>query len=331
MEGTMKICIIGCGMISAYHAEAIKAVEGMELCGFYDAYTPAAEKKAAETNTVCFRTLEEIWESDVDAVTICTPSGTHGGLTIAALNAGKHAIVEKPLALTAEELDQILEAEKKTGKICAPISQHRCSEGVMEAKELLEKGTIGKPIGVNTTIRYHRDREYYSSSSWKGTIRMDGGVLMNQGIHAIDIMCFLNGYPDRVQGFCNTLFHNIEAEDTAAAVLYFPDGKLGTLIGTTAAASGSPWRMEIWGTEGSITLEEDVLTLVNDLPRKADTDTKVGGFDKPDGIPVTEHVKQLQNISDAVRGISKLDYSSQEAAETVRLILQITANRNIKV
>lgn len=328
MEQNIKVCIIGCGMISAYHAEAIQAVEGMELYGFYDAYTPAAEKKAAETGTVCFRTLEELWASDVDAVTICTPSGTHGDLTIAALNAGKHAIVEKPLALTAEELDAILEAEKKSSKVCAPISQHRYSEGVAEAKKLLEAGTIGKPIGVNTTIRYHRDPEYYSSSSWRGTIRMDGGVLMNQGIHAIDIMCFLNGYPAKAQGFCNTLFHNIEAEDTAASVLYFPDGKLGTLIGTTAAASGSPWRMEIWGTEGSMTLEEDVLTLVNDRPRKEDTDTKVGGFDKPDGIPVTEHIKQLQNISDAIRGISKLEYSSEEAADTVRLILAITANRN---
>lgn len=328
MEKSKKVCIIGCGMISNYHAEAIKAVSGMEVYGYYDAYAPAAEKKAAETNTICFHSLEEIWSSDVDAVTICTPSGTHGELAIAALNAGKHVIVEKPLALTVEELDGILEAEKRSGKICAPISQHRYSEGVAAAKKILDEGVLGKFIGVNTTIRYHRDREYYSSSNWKGTIRMDGGVLMNQGIHAIDVMCYLNGYPWKAQGGCGTLFHDIEAEDTAAAVLFFPNGALGTLIGTTAAASGSPWRMEIWGTDGSLTLEEDVLTLVNDVPQQNDADTKVGGFDKPDGIPVTEHIKQLQNISDAIHGVAKLEYSSEDAAKTAKLIIDITSSRN---
>lgn len=328
MEQNLKVCIIGCGMISNYHAEAIKAVDGMEVYGYYDAFVSAAEKKAAETNTVCFRTLEELWASEVDVVTICTPSGTHGTLAVAALQAGKHAIVEKPLALTTAELDDILEAERQSGRICAPISQHRYSKGAMEAKKLLEENRLGKLIAVNTTIRYHRDREYYSSSSWKGSIAMDGGVLMNQGIHAIDIMCYLNGYPEKAQGFCSTLFHEIEAEDTAAAVLRYSDGKLGTLVATTAAGSGSPWRMEIWGTEGSLTLEEDVLTLVNDVPQSADADLSVGGFDKPNGIPVTEHIKQLQNISDAIRGVAELEYTALDAARTAQLILDITAGRS---
>ena len=148
---------------------------------------------------------------------------------------------------------------------------------------------------------------------------------MNQGIHALDIMCLLNGWPNEVRGMCDTLHHRIEAEDTAAAVMRFPDGHLGTVIATTAAASGKPWRMEISGTEGSLTLEEDVLTLVNDVPQTAAS--RAGGFDRPDGIPVTEHVLQLKNISDALQHKAAISYTAEDAAKTVRLILRITEGR----
>ncbi len=324
MGESIRVCIIGCGMISAYHAKAIEAVDGMELLGFYDAFPDAAKKRAEETGTAFFETLEDVWNSEADAVTVCTPSGTHGKLCVDALRAGKHAIVEKPLALTEEDLQAIAEAERETGKVCAPISQHRCAGDVLRVKKLLEENALGALIGVNLSIRYHRDREYYSSSDWKGTIAMDGGLLMNQGIHAVDVMCYLNGCPDKVTGICRTIYHRIEAEDTAAAVFGFPDGKVGTLIATTAADSGIPWRMEIWGTEGNLTLEEDTLTVLNDRPL---AEAAAGGSSRPEGIPVTEHISQLQNISDALRGIAPLDYTSAMASDTVRVILRITEGR----
>ena len=325
MSTGSKVCIIGCGLIAEYHTEAIRQVDGLEVVGYYDADPARAERMASRTGTKAFRSLKEVWASEADAVSICTPSGTHGPLAVEALLAGKHAIVEKPLALTEAELDRILETERVSEKICAPISQHRFSQGVLAAKRILDEKRLGRIIGVNTTIRYHRDPEYYSSSPWKGTVAMDGGVLMNQGIHALDIMCLLNGWPNEVRGMCDTLHHRIEAEDTAAAVMRFPDGHLGTVIATTAAASGKPWRMEISGTEGSLTLEEDVLTLVNDVPQTAAS--RAGGFDRPDGIPVTEHVLQLKNISDALQHKAALSYTAEDAAKTVRLILRITEGR----
>ena len=326
MEKVSKVCIIGCGLIADYHTEAIRQVDGLEVIGYFDTNPARAEEMASKTNTKAFRSLEEIWVSETDSVSICTPSGTHGPLAVEAMLAGKHAIVEKPLALTGAELDRILEVQRVSGKICAPISQHRFSQGVLAAKRILDEKRIGRIIGVNTTIRYHRDPAYYSTSPWKGTVAMDGGVLMNQGIHALDIMCMLNGWPEQVQGMCGTLHHRIEAEDTAAAVMRFPDGHFGTVIATTAAASGKPWRMEICGTEGSLTLEEDVLTLVNDVPQTAAN--RAGGFDRPDGIPVTEHVLQLQNISDALQSKAPLSYTAEDAVKTVRLIIEITEGRS---
>ena len=321
-----KVCIIGCGLIADYHTEAIRQVDGLKVMGYYDTNIARAEEMAAKTGAKAFRSLEEVWASDADAVSICTPSGTHGPLAVAAMLAGKHAIVEKPLALTEVELNRILDVECTSGKVCAPVSQHRFSQGVLAAQRILGEKRLGRIIGVNTTIRYHRDPEYYSSSPWKGTVAMDGGVLMNQGIHAIDILCMLNGWPEQVRGMCDTLHHHIEAEDTAAAVLRFPYGHFGTVIATTAAASGKPWRMEFWGTEGSLTLEEDVLTLVNDVPQTAANQT--GGFDRPDGIPVTEHVLQLRNISDALQNKAALSYTAEDAAKTVKLILEITKERS---
>ena len=326
MDMKNKVCIIGCGLIADYHMEAIRQVDGLEVIGYFDTNSARADKMASRTSTKAFHSLEEIWASEVDAVSICTPSGTHGPLAVEAMLAGKHAIVEKPLALTGAELDRILETERASGRICAPISQHRFSKGVLAAKKILDGKRLGRIIGVNTTIRYHRDPEYYSTSPWKGTVAMDGGVLMNQGIHAIDIMCYLNGWPEQVQGMCGTLHHRIEAEDTAAAVMRFPDGHLGTVLATTAAASGKPWRMEICGTEGSLTLEEDVLTQVNDVPQTEAN--SAGGFDRPDGIPVTEHVLQLENISDALQSKAALSYTAEDAAKTVRLILKITEGRS---
>lgn len=325
MNDGNKVCIIGCGLIADYHTEAIRQVDGLEVIGYFDADPARAEKMALKTGTKAFRSLEEIWASETDAVSICTPSGTHGPLAVEAMRNGKHAIVEKPLALTEADLNEILEVEHVSGKICAPISQHRFSQGVLAAKRILDEKQLGRIIGVSTTIRYHRDPEYYSSSPWKGTVAMDGGVLMNQGIHALDVMCLLNGWPDQVQGMCGTLHHCIEAEDTAAAVMRFPDGHFGTVIATTAASSGKPWRMEIFGTEGSLTLEEDVLTLVNDVPQTEAN--RAGGFDRPDGIPVTEHVLQLKNISDALQSKAPLSYTAEDAAKTVRLILIITEGR----
>lgn len=325
MERESKVCIIGCGLIADYHTEAIQEVDGLEVIGYFDKNPVRAEEMATKTNTRAFGSLEEIWTSETDSVSICTPSGTHGSLAVEAMLAGKHAIVEKPLALTEAELNRILEIERVTGKICAPISQHRFSQGVLTAKQILNENRLGRIIGVNTIIRYHRDPAYYSSSPWKGTVSMDGGVLMNQGIHALDIMCYLNGWPEQVQGMCGTLHHRIEAEDTAAAVMRFPDGHFGTVIATTAAACGRPWRMEIFGTEGSLTLEEDILTLINDIPQT--TVNRTGGFDRPDGIPVTEHILQLKNISDALHNKAALSYTAEDAAKTVRLILEITEAR----
>ena len=314
--------LIGCGMISRFHVEAIRATEGIELIGVCDRNAELAHKLAVEEsgNIKVYSDTADVWTSDADVVIICTPSGTHANLVLSALRAKKHVIVEKPMAMTSEECAEILAAEAETGKICAPISQHRFAEDILYAKQLIDEGKIGQPIFASVSMQYHRDKEYYAASPWRGSVAMDGGVLMNQGIHGIDVLCFLMGYPKAALGICRTLHHKIEAEDTAVSALEFPNGALGFIGGSTATYPGKPRRTEVCGTLGSILMENDRLVYAIDAPYERKDAPTAGGHSNPAAIGVEGHTRQYRDIVAALHGEKELFYTSKDAAGTVGLI-----------
>ena len=254
-----NFALVGCGAIAGIHAAAIKEIEGAKLYGVFDSYRAGAEKFAAENGCAIFDSLEKLLaDRSVDIVNICTPSGLHAPIAVAAAKAGKHVIVEKPMAITKEQIDDIATAAKKNDVKIAVITQLRFTPAVRKLKEAIDGGRLGKLLFADFRMKYYRCPEYYSSSSWRGTKAMDGGgALMNQGIHGIDLMQYLMGRVKSVYADCRTLLHDIEAEDTANLLVEYDCGAIGVIQGTTAAAPGYPRTIEISGTKGTVILEED--------------------------------------------------------------------------
>lgn len=259
MKPIVRLAIIGCGMISRFHIDAIRQIKTAELAGVYDPRTEAAERVAAEQAVRAYRSLDELWnDRSVDAVCICTPSGTHGALAIDALRHGKHVLVEKPMALIREECRTIFDESRKNGLQAGVVSQLRFSPGVQLVKQAVEQGRLGRLVSTELNMKYYREESYFSASAWRGTKSMDGGgALMNQGIHGVDLLQYIAGMPVRVFGQSRTLVHDIEVEDTLHAMLMYENGALGSVIATTSVYPGFARRLTVCGEEGTIELEED--------------------------------------------------------------------------
>lgn len=319
-----KFGIIGCGMIANIHVSAIQKIESAEVYGVYDPVLERAQEFAAKCGCKVYVSIEEMMaDKELDIVNICTPSGTHADLAIVAAKAGKHVVVEKPLAISTEEAKSVVCVQKETGvKICV-ISQLRFSPGVQALRSAVQQGQLGKLIMGSLSMRYYRSEEYYQNGGWRGKWATDGGgALMNQGIHGLDILCYICGPVVSVRAFFKTLLHDIEVEDTLCAILEFQNGALGTLEASTAINPGSARRIEIGGTEGSVVLKEDMITEWNakvPAPNREDC-WKMDAANDPSAIDAAGHQLQFENLLLAIEGKEGLLVDAMEGYRMVELI-----------
>ncbi len=326
----IKFGIIGCGTIANWHADAINEIEGATLIGVTDVYEPARIAFAEKRGVKAYASAEEMLAvSELDAVCICTPSGLHAPLAIAAANAGKHALVEKPMALTHEEIADLIEAFDRNNVKLGVVSQLRFSKAVQALKKAVDSGALGKIVVADLSMKFFRSQEYYDKGGWRGTWKMDGGgALMNQGIHGIDILQYIMGPVKSVSGLARTLVRNIEVEDTAVAVLEFENGALGQIVGTTSIAPGSDRVLEICGSEGTIVLTEDSVTTWDcpnmEVPEGL-LDTKRMGSTAadPTNFSIAGHVRQLQDMVDAIREDRAPMITQHDGKKPVELILAV--------
>ena len=332
-----KVAIIGCGAIAKVHFDVVEALEHAEVTGVYDNIPERANAFAEEHGIAVFDTVDALLASDAEIVAVCTPSGLHADLAVACMKAGKHVVLEKPIALTEADCDRILESEKATGKICAPISQLRYYDDIRRAKEVLDAGLLGKPVLCDLYMKYHRSREYYASSSWRGTFAMDGGgALMNQGIHGIDVLHFLMGGITEVNGTVRTQVHDIEVEDTAVATVRFANGAIGVIEGTTSMHKGYPRKLEIHCEKGSMQIEENRIVAVelSDF-ELTEGDGKYDSSANPMNFSHMGHRRQYENFLAALEGKEPLFYSAADASQAVKTILAIyrssKENSNVKL
>lgn len=326
MGKTIRFAIYGCGMIANIHARALKKTPNVILVGAGDIKTEAAESFCEKYNIRLFETLEEILSSaEIDAVCICTPSGAHAELAKRALFAGKHVVLEKPMATSTADCDEIIEACRKTGKRLTVISQLRTAEGVRRAKEIVDSGVLGKPVLCDLYMKYWRDEEYFSGS-WKGTKKMDGGgALMNQGIHGIDLLQYIAGPIKEIKSITRTLVHDIEVEDTAVAVAEFESGAIGVIEAATSAYPGFDRRIEINASRGTLVLREDKIeTLIiegRDAVSAVLENSKTAS--DPAGVDIEGHINQLTNFVGTLNGEAELLVDEHEGKKAVEIIERI--------
>lgn len=325
MTKNVKFGILGCGMIASVHANAIKNIENATLVGVADNNLEIAQKFAQKHGIEYFGSFIEMLKM-VDAVCICTPSFLHADNAITALKQGKHVVVEKPMALSVEDADRVIEESKKANRFVTVISQLRFSNDVQRLKKVVEEGLLGKISLCTLTMKYYRSKEYFASSSWKGKLAYDGGgALMNQGIHGVDLMQYIMGGVKNTKGKIATLCHNIEVEDTAVAIVEFNNGALGTIVASTCATPGFDRKLEIHGDKGyAILTENNLEKLVID-----GKECEVGVFEKsntasdPTAVASLMHQQQIENLIHAINGEEEIFIDCNEGKKAVKIITDI--------
>ncbi|HZJ88775.1 MAG TPA: Gfo/Idh/MocA family oxidoreductase, partial [Sphaerochaeta sp.] len=259
----------------------------------------------------------------------------HMDPALKAIAAGKSVLIEKPMEITPERGQRIIDAAKNKGVIVSSIFQTRFHEPTRLIKTAVDKGRFGKIVMADAQVKWFRNQEYYDSGPWRGTWAVDGGgTLMNQSIHAIDLLGWFMGPVKSVYAFCDRLVHKrIEVEDTASALIRFENGAHGVIEGTTASWPGSAKRIEINGTKGTVVLEEESLkqwtfadeTEEDDQIRKKYISeiSFTGGALDPMGINQEGHTLQFKDFSDAILNDSEPYITAEDAMRSVSLICAI--------
>ncbi|HUU28947.1 MAG TPA: Gfo/Idh/MocA family oxidoreductase [archaeon] len=250
----LKFALIGCGRISRKHISALGEIKGAELAAVCDIIEERA-KRAAQTLGVPFYTdYHQMLEREkVDVVNILTPSGLHGKHALDIVRYGKHIVVEKPMALTLEQADKMIEACDRAGVKLFVVKQNRYNLAVQQLMKAIGQGRFGKMVLGTVRVRWCREQPYYDMDPWRGTWAMDGGVLTNQASHHIDLLEWCMGDVESVFAKTATRLVDIEVEDTGVAILRFTSGALGIIEATTATRprdlEGS---ISILGERGSV-------------------------------------------------------------------------------
>jgi predicted dehydrogenase len=258
----IKIGIIGTGAIAGIHAASIKAIGNAELVAVCSSSPDRAQEAESRFGVKGYSDIPAfLAHPDLDVVCICTASGRHLEPALAAAKAGKHLIIEKPIEVTLERADQLINACQTQGVKLAVIFQNRFSSDYKKLKLAVDAGLFGRLLMGNAYVNWFRNEEYYSKSDWKGTLEIDGGgAFINQGIHTIDLLLDLMGEVSEVFGKVQTTYHQIEGEDLGAALVTFKSGAIGNITSATALYPGLPERIEIFGSEGSAILEGGKIT-----------------------------------------------------------------------
>jgi predicted dehydrogenase len=328
--------IVGAGVISRFHAKAIAAIGNADLVGVYSINKNKSDLFASSYNCVAYETLEDMLENpSINIICICTPSGLHLDPALKCIEAGKHCLIEKPLEITIEKCDKIIEASQKAGVKTGVIFPSRFYEVNQQLKKSLEVNRFGNLVLGNAYVKWSRSAEYYKSAKWRGTWQYDGGgALMNQGIHSVDLLQWFMGPVESVQAIITNVRHkDIEVEDTVVAILKFANGALGTIECSTAVFPGSFKRIEILGTGGTAVIEENDLLkwqFENEVPadevirnKFAGGNTSQGGASDPAAISFYGHQKQIEDMMHAIEFDEQPLINGVEGRKSVAIVRAI--------
>ena len=342
-----RIALVGAGVIGRHHARVIAQLpDRLELAAVVDVVTDRAEQIVAEFGGKPFASLTDaLVGTGVDVVVIATPTGLHGPLAIEALRAGKDVIIEKPAEITTARTDEIIAAQRASGRLVAVISQHRFDPSTEVAVAAIANGELGRLTSGIASIDWWRGQTYYDSGDWRGTWELDGGgALMNQGVHPVDLLVATMGRPVEVFAYTGTLAHErIEVEDVAVGVVRFESGALGVLHATTAAYPGMSARLQVHGDRGSVVIDNDELSFIHRTPARtsaaeraygeADTainqvadfaaasgaDAQTAGAD-PGQLGTTAHRRQYENFLAALDGTESVRVDLETNRQAIAII-----------
>lgn len=328
MTGPLRIALVGCGRISRTHLDAIAKVPGLQLTAVCDDVEERAREAGTAAGVPWFSDYARMLrEAPSDAVTIATPSGLHPQHGMAAARAGKHVICEKPMATSLQGADELVRACDDAKVQLFVVKQNRLNPSIQLLRRAVDKGRFGRIYVASTTVWWARPQEYYDQAPWRGTWEFDGGAILNQASHYVDLLQWLVGPVESVMARTATLARKIEAEDTGIAVLRFRSGALGSIQVTMLTYPRN--------LEGSITIlgEKGAAkvggTAVNKVEHWsfADYDDDDKLVDQANTAPPTVygfgHEGYYRNVLAALRGESRPDTDGRGGRKSLELILAI--------
>jgi UDP-N-acetyl-2-amino-2-deoxyglucuronate dehydrogenase len=334
----IRFAVAGLGM-GLHHCRDLRDARGCELRAICDTDPERLRTAAAEFPVRAVPSYDELLaDPDIDVINICTPSGTHADLAVAALHAGKHVVCEKPPDVTVAAVDRMIAAQRETGRYLMVIFQSRFEPIYQLLREAIAGGRLGRVIGVHGTVNWWRAQSYFTCPGmWKGTWRMDGGgSLANQGVHTLDLLQWLAGPVREVYARYGVFSHDIETEDKTAEVLTFASGALGTLTTTTSAYPGLDRTVFIHGDRGSVVVEDDLLRrwrIAGQDPAAEKEEERVmleryGPREQrvvttasdPFAFATRGHLLQFEAMADAIHGRAPLPNSIETTRHTIELL-----------
>ena len=331
----MKYALIGCGRISPNHIIAAQN-NGLDIVAICDIVRENAEDKMLKfdldpKNVAIYEDYREMLKKEKpELVAIATESGKHAGIALDCIAANCHVIIEKPIALSIADADEIIQKAKEKGVLVCANHQNRFNKSIQEIRRAIEKNRFGKLLHGTAHIRWARDHAYYDRAAWRGTWEQDGGALMNQCIHDIDLLRWMMGDEiDTVYGMTDRLIHPyIEAEDLGLAVIKFKNGSYGIIEGTTNIY---PKNLEetlyIFGEKGTVKAGGEAVNIIEEWKFAdyfGDEETvKKECSENPPNVYGFGHAKLYKNMIHAIEGKEELIADGEAGKRALELVLAI--------
>ncbi|MHA1793286.1 MAG: Gfo/Idh/MocA family protein [Promethearchaeota archaeon] len=327
MSRIIKAGLLGAGWSANNIVKAVKNIKNLEIIGVYNHDAEKASKFARTHDIKIHSDNPEVLfnNEDIDMIIVSLPHFLHYPMTMKALEKNKHVLVEKPIAISAKNAEKMVETAKKKKLLLGTCFQNRFNDATINAKNLIEKGDLGKILQANISVLLKRDAPYFNDNSWRGTWSKEGGsALINQSIHFIDLMLYLlDTRPKKVAGFQDHLIHDIETEDNATAAFVLENDMIGTIqasisvksqIGSTLIIHGSEKTMKVTQTAIEIHAPNEKTIKINFL-EKMDIDLK--------SMKVLALERLLRNFSDAIINQGTPKATGDDGLAALKFVLKI--------
>ena len=329
----MKFALLGCGRISYKHIEALinnqQEAELVAVCDIVE--QKALDRKGQYEDTIQDANVkvytdykEMLANEDIDVVSITTESGYHAEHAIDSLNAGAHVLIEKPMALSTKDCDAIIAtAKEKNLKVCVS-HQNRFNPPIQKLRRAIEEGRFGRIMNGTARILWTRDDNYYKQAPWRGTAEFDGGTLMNQCIHNIDLLQWMMGSEvERVHAERETFLRNIEMEDFGAILIRFKNGAIGIVEGSAVVyPKNLEETLSIFGETGTVVIGGLAVNEIKtwDFADERDYDRAETGSTEIDNVYGKGHTPLFKDFIDAIRENREPLVSGEEGKKAVGII-----------
>ena len=325
---TLNFAIIGCGRVAPRHAESIKQIKKARLLGVCDVKRENADLFGEKYHSQVYYSVDELLRNKkIEVVSICVPSGLHVSLGIKAARAGKHIILEKPMALNLKDADSLInECKRNKVKLCV-VLQNRYNQPIQDLKKLVESRKLGKINLASVCVRWYRPQSYYNDD-WHGRLTMDGGAVMNQSIHHLDALIWLLGMPKSVFAHTATLAHQMEAEDVGIAVFKYQNRALAVFEGSTITyPENLEGSIALFGDKGSVKIGGTALNrkVFWKIKGQLDKEAVILAKEKndPKSVYGLSHKEVISDMIEAVLKNREPKTNGYEGRKSLKLVLAI--------